>query len=135
MLNISSAILGKSPENIVENISFNELPEYLEKFDDTVPSRSFTVDNYLCQLEAMRTHNIYKELDNSMLKTSKLIKAKLFIIISVTDHLVNPTPSLELADLIKAQVLELTSNCGHLAIGCELSKCSEEIDKFLSGTL
>lgn len=134
MLNISSAILGKSPDNIVENISFNELPEFLEKFDDNVPSRTFTIDNYLCQLEVMRRHNIYKEFDNSILKTSKLIKAQVFMIISATDHLVNPTPSLELADLIKAQVLELTNNCGHLAIGCELSKCSEEIDKFLSGT-
>jgi len=135
MLKISSAIFARSPEYIIEHVSFNELPEYLEKFDKMVPSKTFTIDNYLCQLEAMRTHNIYKDYDNSVTKTAKIIKAKVFIIVSMTDHLVNPTTSLELADVLHAKVLKLTNNCGHLAVGCELSKCSEEINKFLTDTL
>ena len=57
------------------------------------------------------------------------------MIVSMTDHLVDPTTSLELADALNAEVLKLTNNCGHLAVGCELSKCSEEINKFLSDTL
>jgi len=135
ILNISSAIFARSPEYIIENISFNDLPEYLAKFENPAQKKKFTIDNYLCQLEAMRTHNIYKDHDNSVLKTSKLIKTKVFMIVSMTDHLVDPTSSLELADALNAEVLELTNNCGHLAVGCEMEKCSEEIDKFLSGTL
>jgi len=135
MLKISSAIFARSPEYIIEHVSFNELPEYLEKFDKMVPSKIFTIDNYLCQLEAMRTHNIYKNYDNSVTKTAKIIKAKVFMIVSMTDHLVNPTTSLELADVLHAKVLKLTNNCGHLAVGCELTKCSEEINKFLTDTL
>lgn len=134
MLNISSAIFARSPEYIIEQISYNDLPDYLEKFENVVPKKTFTIDNYLCQLEAMRTHNIYKDHDNSVKKTSKLIKTKVFMIVSMTDQLVDPTTSLELADALNAQVLELTNNCGHLAVGCELAKCSKEIERFLSGT-
>ncbi|VAX23957.1 Homoserine O-acetyltransferase [hydrothermal vent metagenome] len=135
MLKISSAIFGRSPEYIIEHVSFNDLPEYLEKFDKMVPSKTFTIDNYLCQLEAMRTHNIYKDYDNSVIKTAKVIKAKVFMIVSMTDHLVNPATSLELADVLHAKVLKLTNNCGHLAVGCELSRSSKEINKFLTDTL
>ena len=135
MLKVSSAIFGRSPDYIIEHVSFNELPEYLEKFDKLVPSKTFTIDNYLSQLEAMRTHNIYKDYDNSVIKTAKVIKAKVFMIVSMSDHLVNPATSLELADVLHAKVLKLTNNCGHLAVGCELQKCSVEINKFLTDTL
>lgn len=134
MLNISSAIFARSPEYIIEHLSYNDLSDYLEKFENVAPKKSFTIDNYLCQLEAMSTHNIYKDHDNSVRETSKLIKAKVFMIVSMTDQLVDPTTSLELADALNAQVLELTNNCGHLAVGCELAKCSKEIERFLSGT-
>ncbi len=83
----------------------------------------------------MRTHNIYRDYNNSVKETSKLIKAEVFMIVSMTDQLVDPTTSLELADALNAQVLELTNNCGHLAVGCELSNCSDEINKFLTDTL
>lgn len=135
MLKVSSAIFGRSPDYIIEHVSFNELPEYLEKFDKLVPSKTFTIDNYLSQLEAMRTHNIYKDYDNSVIKTAKVIKAKVFMIVSMSDHLVNPATSLELADVLHAKVLKLTNNCGHLAVGCELQKCSVEVNKFLTDTL
>ncbi len=134
MLNFSSAIFARSPEYIIEHVSYNDLPDYLEKFEKVIPKKTFTIDNYLCQLEAMRTHNIYKDHDNSVKKTSKSIKTKVFMIVSMTDQLVDPTTSLELADALNAQVLELTNNCGHLAVGCELAKCSKEIERFLSGT-
>lgn len=134
MLNISSAIFARSPEYIIEHIGYNDLPDYLEKLENTKPKKTFTINNYLCQLEAMSTHNIYKDYDNSVRATSKLIKAKVFMIVSMTDQLVDPTTSFELADALNAQVLELTNNCGHLAVGCELAKCSKEIERFLSGT-
>ncbi len=135
ILNISTAIFARSPEYIIEHISYSDLPDYLEKFENTIPKKTFTIDNYLCQLEAMRTHNIYRDYNNSVKETSKLIKAEVFMIVSMTDQLVDPTTSLELADALNAQVLELTNNCGHLAVGCELSKCSDEINKFLTDTL
>ncbi len=130
MIKMSGTIFVRTPEHIIENVSHEEFPEYLEKFDKGL-SKTFTTENYLCQLNAMITHNIYSGYNNSIAATAKAIKTEVFMIVSMTDHLVAPQSSLELAKLINAEVLKLDNNCGHLAVGCELAKCSEEIDNFL----
>jgi homoserine O-acetyltransferase len=67
-----------------------------------------------------------------MEQAAKSIKAKLFIIVSETDMMVNPTEALRFIDLTNAKKLILQNNCGHLAVSCEIDKCREEIAKFLN---
>ena len=131
MLKINSAILARSPEWIVDNIEFNKLEKYFMNFESTIPIKIFTIDNYLSQLQSMRTHNIYKKFENSVKLTSKQISTEVFIIVNKTDMLVNPIPAIELADELDCKVLFLNNNCGHLGIGCEIEKCSLEINNFL----
>ncbi len=54
------------------------------------------------------------------------------MIISENDLLVNPTEAKRFAKLTNAKTLILYNNCGHLAVSCEIYRCKEEIDKFLS---
>lgn len=124
-------LLSRTPDYINQKIKTENINEYLASFDKE-PSKIFTLDDYVAQLKAMMKHDISTNFDSSMTKAAKAIKAKLFIIVSKTDLLVNPTEAINLADLTDAKVLILNNNCGHLAVSCELEKCSKEIADFLN---
>ncbi len=126
-----TAMIARTPAYVVENIKVSELPEYLSSFVKE-PSKIFTLADYVLQLKAMMKHDISLNFNGSMAEAAKAIKAKLFIIVSETDMMVNPTEALKLADLTGAKKLILQNNCGHLAVSCELDRCKKEIADFLT---
>jgi homoserine O-acetyltransferase len=132
MINYTTQLFVRSPEYRIEHTSYEEFPAYLEKVENRKPSKTFSIDNHLAQLEAMATYNIYKNYNNSIAETVKHIHTEVFFILGKTDMLVHPAPALELAEILNCKVLLLENNCGHLALGCDLQKCSFEINKFLS---
>jgi len=125
-----TALFARTSDYILENTDLSEFPEYLKSFDKE-PSKIFTLDNYVTQLKAMMKHDITLKYDGSMEEAAKNIKAKLFLIVSETDMMVNPSEALNLAELTNAKTLILKNNCGHLAVGCDIDLCREEIAKFL----
>jgi homoserine O-acetyltransferase len=130
ILDMNTALFARTPDYVVENTDLSEFPEYLKSFDKE-PSKSFILDNYLTQLRAMMKHDISTNFNGSMDEASKNIRARLFIIVSKTDMMVNPTEALNLARLTNAKTLILNNNCGHLAVNCDIDLCREEIAKFL----
>lgn len=127
---MTTALFARTSEYVVENTDLSEFPEYLKSFDKE-PSKIFTLDNYLTQLKAMMKHDISLKFDGLMEEAAKNIKAKLFIIVSETDMMVNPTEALNLAKLTNAKTLILNNNCGHLAVGCDIDLCRDKIAEFL----
>jgi len=123
-------VIARTPAYVVEHIKLNELSKYLEKFDKE-PNKVFTLDDYIVQLKAMMKHDISINYNGSMEQASESIRAKLFIIVSETDMILNPTEAKKLIKLTNAKKLILENNCGHLAVGCEIDRCREEIAKFL----
>lgn len=124
-----TALLARTPDYVNKNIKVEEFQSYLSSFEKE-PSIIFTLDNYVAQMKAMIKHDISKCFDNSMGDAAKHIQAELFIIISENDLMVNPTTSIKLAEMTSAKLLVLENNCGHLAVGCELDRCREEINNF-----
>ncbi len=122
---------ARTPDYMIEKIKEEEFENYLNSFDKEY-SNIFTLDDYYIQLKAIYNHNIYQDYNNSIEETVKHIKAKMFLIISETDLLVNPTEPKKFAELSNSKFLLLKNNCGHLAVTCEMDKCREEIAKFLS---
>jgi len=59
------------------------------------------------------------------------IHAKMFIIVSLQDQMVNPAPARELARITKSPLLTLTGDCGHLATSCEQEILVREVTRFL----
>lgn len=125
-----TALSGRTPDYIVKNVQLENFNEYLNTFDKE-PSKTFTLDNYAAQIKSMLSLDIYKDYNDSIEKTAKAIKAELFIIVSKNDLMLNPAPALELAEVIGARTLILDNNCGHLAVSCELERCSKNIADFL----
>jgi homoserine O-acetyltransferase len=77
-------------------------------------------------------YDISKYSNSLMEEAAKIIKAKLFIIVSKSDLMVNPVEAINLAQLTESKLMILDNNCGHLAVGCEIERCRQEIDIFLS---
>jgi len=125
------AMIARTPGYVVEHNKVEDLPEYLSSFDKE-PSKVFTLNDFLIQLKAMMNHNISRDYNGSLEEAAKVIKADLFIIVSETDMMVNPTEALRLADILGCKKLVLNNNCGYLAPSCELERVKTEIDRFLS---
>ncbi|MDB5031496.1 alpha/beta fold hydrolase [Mucilaginibacter sp.] len=68
------------------------------------------------QITAIITHDISKPYNGSMKEAAAHIKAKMIIISSKQDHMVNPTPAIEFSKLLPdAKLVLIDSDAGHLA--------------------
>ncbi len=84
--------------------------------------------NWASQIRAMLTQDITQ--GKSLEETAKGVKAKMMIIVATQDHMVNPASAMEFAKFAKAPLVELTSNCGHLATSCESEKVTAFVRSF-----
>ena len=126
-----TANYARTPDYVSNDIDLSEFPDYINSFDKE-PNKVFTLQNYLTQLRAMMKHDISKLTYGSMEDAANVIKAKMFIIVSKTDLMVNPAEAINLAELTASKLLILDNNCGHLAVGCEIDLCRQEIANFLN---
>jgi homoserine O-acetyltransferase len=119
-----------TPAYQVSHTSPEEFAAFLAKTEqDTM--KSFDANDWLRQLQAMMSLDVSKPFGGSMEKAAAAVRAQVLVIPSAQDHMVNPTPALDFSKLIHAQVFELTSDCGHLANGCEAAKMYPAIQEFL----
>ena len=106
--------MGRTPDYIVEKVKPEDFQNYLKDFDKEYSS-TFTLEDYEYQLKAIMHHDIAKGFNGSMEDAANSINAKLFLIISETDLLVNPIETKRFAKLTNAKTLILNNNCGHLS--------------------
>jgi len=83
------------------------------------------------QSEAMMALDVSDAFGGSMEKAAAAVKAKVFVVVSKQDHTVTPQPARDFAHLLHAPLLELDSDCGHLATGCEGAKLAAAVADFL----
>ena len=83
------------------------------------------------QSEAMMALDVSDAFGGSMEKAAASVKAKVFVVVSKQDHTVTPQPGRDFAQLLHAPLLELQSDCGHLATGCEGTKVAAAVGDFL----
>ena len=88
-------------------------------------------NNKIRQTEAMMGLDVSDQFGNSMEPAAAAVKAKVFVIVAKYDHVVTPEPAREFAALLHAFILELDSDCGHLAPSCEDGKVSAAVAAFL----
>lgn len=88
-------------------------------------------NNTIRQSEAMMALDVSDVYGGSMEKATAAVKAKVFVVVSKHDHTVTPQPARNFAALLHAPLLELESECGHLAPGCENSKLAPAVADFL----
>jgi homoserine O-acetyltransferase len=88
-------------------------------------------NNKIRQSEAMMTLDVADQFGGSMERAAAAVKAKVFVVVSRQDHVVTPRPAIDFAEILHAPVLELESDCGHLAPSCEQGKVAAAVAEFL----
>jgi len=129
LANIMTELFGHTPAYVVEKHPGDEFEKYLAGFDREPPEK-FTSWNKASQIRAMQKHNIFRHFEGSEENTARAIKAEILMIVSATDHIVNPTPARKFAQILDCEIVILENNCGHLAIGCEMERCSRIVKEF-----
>ncbi len=105
-------------------------PSFLSA-NDTSGLSLMDANDWLIQLRAMMSLDVYKPFGDSIDRAAAAVKAKAFVVASMQDHMVNPTPAIEFAGALHAEILRLQSDCGHLAPGCESATVAPKVREFL----
>lgn len=83
-------------------------------------------------MRAISMFDLGDELNAHQAKSlAELFKGDALIIYSSTDHLVSPLANLIAIEMLKTQSLDLMSDCGHYAFGCDIDKISQTVRDFL----
>jgi homoserine O-acetyltransferase len=90
----------------------------------------FDPNDEIRQLQAMMSQDVAP--GKSIAEMAKALKPQTLIVVATQDMMVNPTPATELAKAAHAELIELTSDCGHLAPGCEAEKVNPAVREFLA---
>jgi len=94
-------------------------------------TESFDTNDWYRQARAMMGHDVSKPFGGDMQKAAGTVHARVLVVASLQDHMVTPWPALDFAKLLQARTLELNSDCGHVATGCEEPMIAAAIARFL----
>lgn len=92
----------------------------------------FDANDKIRQAQAMMALDVTSRFGNSMERAAAAVKARVFIVVATTDHVVTPGPAMEFARLQQSKLLVLESDCGHQAPGCESQRVNKAVAGFLS---
>jgi len=86
--------------------------------------------DYARQAQAIMAHDITRPF-GSLEGAAQAVRARLMVVVSPTDDVVDPAAALRFARLTGARVLELDGRCGHSAPACEKQTLWPAVRQFL----
>jgi len=107
-----------SPPYRVAHTSPQAFDEFLGKTHKEYLSDAAAACDAIRQRQAIMSLDIPGEYGETLEQTAKRVHAKLLVMVSPEDHMVNPEPAVDFADAIGAPVVLLESNCGHSSLDC-----------------
>ncbi|MGA9063449.1 MAG: alpha/beta fold hydrolase [Terracidiphilus sp.] len=93
--------------------------------------RPFDANDWVAQLSAVLHLDVAH--GGSLEDAAKRVRAKVLVVSSARDHMVNPEPPLHFARLVGARTIVLQGDCGHLANRCEAATLDSQVRAFLDG--
>lgn len=105
--------------------------ESLKPFLTEMYQEQNNISNLGAQIEAMMGQDIYKSCAKNSSEIKEVIKAKVLMIASLQDHMVNPQNCIELSKQIHCQLETFDCDCGHNLFSCGTDKAKEIIGSFL----
>ncbi len=107
-----------SPAYRVAKTTPQDFPKFIEQTRTESTINAATACDSIRQRQAINALDIPGEFGETMEEAAKSVHAKLLVVISPEDHMVNPAPALAFAGMMGAAVLTLDSPCGHLSLNC-----------------
>jgi homoserine O-acetyltransferase len=107
-----------SPIYRVAHTAAKDFSSYVASLRKQAVEDGGAASNQIRQREAIISLDIPGQVGLALPQTAKKLQAKMLVIISMQDHMVNPTPAREFAEAIPAPIITLDSPCGHLTLDC-----------------
>jgi homoserine O-acetyltransferase len=107
-----------SPAYRVAHTETKEFDAYLAELRKNAKGDGGIASDQIRQRQAIMALDIPKELGVTLGEAAKRVRAKLLVIVSPQDHMVNPASAMEFAAAVNAPVVTLNSACGHIANAC-----------------
>ncbi len=114
----TDAMNSTSPEYRTKHTNTGEFESFLAGIRNNAKGDAGSAIDQIRQRQAILSLNIPAELHTTIGQAAKQVHAKLLVVISPQDQMVNPDPAVEFASSIGAPVLRLDSACGHLSYTC-----------------
>jgi homoserine O-acetyltransferase len=122
-------LFSRTPPFIATQTSPKQFPEFLATVEKSL--LAYDADNWVRQVKAVMSYDIYKLFGGSPELTAKTVKTSLFVVDSDEDRMVSPGPAAAFAAILKAETFRLSGECGHLAFLCEKHSLAEAVHRFL----
>jgi homoserine O-acetyltransferase len=107
-----------SPAYRVARTNTKDFDAYLAELRKNAKGDGGIASNQIRQRQAIMALDIPKDLGVTLEQAAKRVRAKLLVIVSPQDHMVNPAPAVEFAAAVSSPVVTLNSACGHIANAC-----------------
>jgi homoserine O-acetyltransferase len=107
-----------SPAYRVGHTSAKDFDAYLAQLKKGAGGDGGLASDYIRQRQAIIALDIPGEFGASLAEVAKKARARLLVIVSPQDHMVNPTPAEDFAAAMGAPVITLDSPCGHISLDC-----------------
>ena len=120
----------QTPHYRVTHTPRADFPQFIADNDSNFAG-IFQPDDWASQLRAMIAHDIAAPFGDSLDSAATIVRARVLVIVSAQDHIVNPEPALAFARMIGAETLVLDNDCGHLSVSCEMKRVIAAIAAFL----
>ncbi|MFI5162952.1 MAG: alpha/beta fold hydrolase [Sphingobacteriales bacterium] len=89
-------------------------------------------NNTYYQLNAIIGYDIARDYNNSLKEAAAHIRARMLIIVSRQDHMVNPIPAMAFAKMLPAKLIMLNNELGHEAADFENEEMQKNIRMMLA---
>ncbi len=93
--------------------------------------RAFDPNDRVRQLEAMLSHDVAARWGGSLARAAAEVRARMLIVVSMQDAMVNPASSLEFARLLRISPVRVDAGCGHLVFECAAESVAPPVSGFL----
>lgn len=128
LLDSVHALVLTTPENVARGTPRKDFEKF---FADQAEDGSFDANDSVRQTQAILTQDVAASFEGSLQRAAAAVHAPVLIVVNRQDRLVNPMASVEFAKLLKAEFLELDSDCGHRAHRCEQQRIGQTVATFL----
>ncbi|MBZ5502555.1 MAG: alpha/beta fold hydrolase [Acidobacteriia bacterium] len=107
-----------SPAYRVAHTPPNQFRAFLEETKKADATNAASASDAIRQRQAINALDIPAEYGVTLEQAARRTRARVLVMVSSADHIVNPTPALVFAKAIGAPVVTLDSPCGHLSFSC-----------------
>jgi homoserine O-acetyltransferase len=107
-----------TPGYRVEKTGPREAEGFIGDLKKNAQTDGGSASNQIRQRQAILSLDLPGELGLTPEQTAKRVRAKILVMLSPEDHMVNPEPALQFARVIGAPVVKLDSPCGHISFSC-----------------